>query len=92
MSAITNQKVMIDAAIEAGVKHFIPAEYTVATRDPRAQWIPIYSTVLDVEHYLQEREKQIDWSVVQCGAMIEFSFDYPFILDFDDAIATLWDG
>lgn len=92
MSAIENQKLMIDAAIEAGVKHFIPAEYTIATRDPKAQWIPIYSSVLDIEHYLMDREKQMDWTVVQCGALIEFSLDYPFVLDFDNATATLWDG
>lgn len=31
MSAITNQKRIVDAAIHAGVKHFIPAEFTVGT-------------------------------------------------------------
>jgi uncharacterized protein YbjT (DUF2867 family) len=31
MSAITNQKRIIDAAVSVGVKHFIPAEFTVGT-------------------------------------------------------------
>lgn len=92
MSAIPNQTIMIDAAIAAGVKHFIPAEYSMATRDPKAQWLPIYSTVLEIQRYLEGKGDQIVWTCVNCGVLVEFGFDYPFILDFDNHVATLWDG
>lgn len=92
MSAIPNQKRLIDAAIAAGVKHFVPAEYSMATRDPKAQWLPIYTSVIEIQNYLTSKEDQIDWNAINCGAMIEFVFDYPFVIDFDNHVATLWDG
>lgn len=61
----------------------------MATRDPKAQWLPIYSTVVEIQNYLLT--KNIDWTAVNCGALVEFAFDCPFILDFDSHQATLWD-
>lgn len=92
MSAIPNQKRMIDAAILVGVKHFIPAEFTVETRHPDARRLPLLASVVDIEDYLAERQDRINWNVVGSGAAMEFAFDPPFILDFDNHVATLWDG
>ena len=92
MSAITNQKRIIDAAISAGVKHFIPAEFTVESRHPDARRLPLLASVIDIQDYLTARQDQINWNVVNCGAAMEFGFDPPFILDFDNCAATLWDG
>lgn len=95
MSAVSNQPRLIDAAITAGVKHFIPAEYSISTRDPKAQWLPVYSTVIEIQKYLESRDRTqstMGWTVVNCGAMIEFALDYPFVIDFDNHVATFYDG
>lgn len=92
MSGILNQKRMIDAAIAVGVKYFIPAEYTLSTRDPAAQWLPTYATVLEIQSYLAAREHQIKWMVINCGCLMEFTFDTPFVVDFDARAARIWDG
>ena len=52
MSAISNQPLLIDAAIAAGVKLFVPAEYTVNSRDPPAQARPMMASVVAIQHYL----------------------------------------
>ena len=92
MSAITNQKRMIDAAIDVGVKFFIPAEFTVESRHPDARRLPLLASVIDIQDYLTARQDRISWTVVNSGAAMEFAFDPPFILDFDNYNATLWDG
>ena len=92
MSAITNQKRMIDAAIDSGVKHFIPAEFTVESRHPDARRLPLLASIIDIQDYLTARQDRINWTVINSGAAMEFAFDPPFILDFDNHAATLWDG
>jgi saccharopine dehydrogenase-like NADP-dependent oxidoreductase len=49
MSAISSQPRMIDAAIAAGVRIFIPAEYTVNSRDASAQLQPMMSSVVAIQ-------------------------------------------
>jgi hypothetical protein len=83
---------MIDAAIAAGVKLFIPAEYTVNSRDALAQAQPMMASVVAVQNYLATKEDQIAWFVINCGALLEFVLDHPVILDFDKHSAVLWDG
>ena len=92
MSAIYVQKSIIDAAVAAGVRYYVPAEYTVNSRDSKAQNQPMLASVLDVQSHLSNYEGRIQWFVINCGALLEFAFEYPFILDFDARIATLWDG
>ena len=83
---------MIDAAIAAGVKLFIPAEYTVNSRDTLAQAQPMMASVVAIQKYLATKEDQIAWFVINCGALLEFVLDHPVILDIDNHAATLWDG
>jgi hypothetical protein len=92
MSAISNQPRLIDAAIAAGVKYFIPAEHTVNSRDAAAQAQPMMASVVAIQKYLATKEDQISWFVINCGALLEFVLDHPVILDFAQRSATLWDG
>lgn len=92
MSAIANQKRMIDAAIDVGVKFFIPAEFTVESRHPDARRLPLLASIIDIQDYLTTQQGRISWAVINSGAAMEFAFDPPFILDFDHHAATLWDG
>jgi hypothetical protein len=91
MSAISNQPRLIDAAIAAGVRYFVPAEYTVNSRDATAQAQPMMASVVAVQKYLATKEDQISWFVINCGALLEFVLDHPVILNFDHRSATLWD-
>ena len=74
MSAITNQKRIIDAAISAGVKHFIPAEFTVESRHPDARRLPLLASVIDIQDYLTARQDphQLDRHQLRSGHGIRF--------------------
>jgi hypothetical protein len=79
--AIAGQKLLIDAAISSGVKHFIPADYAMSLRSPGVRLLPPYTDVLEIENYLRARSDKISWAIVACGGFLEYSFDLPFMID-----------
>jgi hypothetical protein len=91
--AIDNQTILIDAAIAAGVKRFIPSEYGSCSTDPKVKDMPAYSSMFRIREYLQEKAKagKLTWTVLACGAFIEFVFHSPMLLDFANHKATLFD-
>lgn len=93
-TAVENQTVLIDAAIAAGVKRFIPSEYGTCTTSPKVEAIPFYAPVFKIKQYLEEKAKagQLTWTVLACGAFLDFLFGGPMFLDFANHKATLFDG
>ena len=79
--AVAGQKPLIDAAIAAGVKHFVPADYAMSLKSPGVRLLPPYTDVLEIEKYLRARSDEIPWTVVACGGFLEYSFDLPFAID-----------
>lgn len=91
--AIESQTVLIDAAIAAGVKRFIPSEYGSCTTSPKLETSPIYGPMFKIRQYLQEKARagKLTWTVLACGAFLEFLFGGPFLLDFANHKAVLYD-
>ncbi|KAF2115877.1 hypothetical protein BDV96DRAFT_545701 [Lophiotrema nucula] len=93
--AIKTQTVLIDAATVAGVKRFIPSEYGSVTTNPKVEAFPLYENVFQIKHHLQEKANsgQLTWTVLACGAFLEFLFaaGAAGLLDFADRKATLFD-
>lgn len=73
-AAIDKQKVIIDAAVEAGVQRFIPSEYGCNTSDPRVlAAAPILQSKRDVALYLQSKEEQgLEWTSIITGPFIDW--------------------
>lgn len=80
MVAITTSAVMkddlafklIDAAIAAGVKRFIPSEFGANNLDPRArQLVPTYDIKGAILEYLQKKAEEsngsLTWASISCG-------------------------
>ncbi|KAI0123779.1 hypothetical protein BJ170DRAFT_94808 [Xylariales sp. AK1849] len=92
-TAMEVQPVLIDAAIAAGVKRFIPSEYGSVTTSPKVEALPVYDSMFKIKKYLQEKAKtgELTWTVLACGAFLEFVFGSPILLDFVNHKATLFD-
>jgi hypothetical protein len=92
-TAIESQTVLIDATIAAGVKRFIPSEYGSCTTSPKLEAFPFYASMFKIKRYLQEKAKaeKLTWTVLACGAFLEFLFGGPMLLDFANHKATLFD-
>ncbi|KAJ9614599.1 hypothetical protein H2200_002736 [Cladophialophora chaetospira] len=91
-TAIDSQNVLIDAAAIAGVKRFIPSEYGSVTTNPEVEKFPVYAPSFKIKHYLQEKVNagQLTWTVLACGAFLEFVF-MGGLLDFAGRKAELLD-
>ncbi|KAH9204258.1 hypothetical protein DL95DRAFT_377111 [Leptodontidium sp. 2 PMI_412] len=94
MEALEGQTILIDAAIAAGVKRFIPADYGAVTTNPKLHEYPFYSTVGKIQKYLAEKSKStgLSYTVLSTGAFTDMLFGAIGIIDFDKHEAVLYDG
>ncbi|KAL6244580.1 hypothetical protein RBB50_008822 [Rhinocladiella similis] len=101
VSAITTffvgqQLTIIDAAIEAGVRRFIPSEYGVDTSDPAvAEIAPPAGTKNEIVAYLKSKQDTgVSWSAIIVGAFFDAILDVPGALGLNLAenTMTIFDG
>lgn len=82
-TAIPEQKVIIDAAVQSGVKRFIPADFGALSTDPSAKDLPIHIATAQIRQYLNEKveDGQIEYTVFSNGLFLELIFSFPFVFD-----------
>ena len=93
---------LIDAALAAGVKRFIPSEFGANNLDPRARsLVPIYDRKGEMLEYLITRAEDsngaLTWSSISCGSWLDWALDPSRsgnFLGFDvkARTATMWDS
>ena len=68
------EKRMIGAAIEAGVKRFIPSEYGINNRDERARNLaPVFALKGETQDYLVSKEGSVlTWTAVATGLWLDW--------------------
>ncbi|KAH8687289.1 hypothetical protein BGZ60DRAFT_362655 [Tricladium varicosporioides] len=89
------QKAIIDAAITAGVKRFIPSEYGIDTSPSTiAEVIPPALLKQETVKYLKGQEEKISWTAVCVGSFFDWIFQYPGLMGWDlpGRKATVFDG
>ncbi|KAJ1945584.1 hypothetical protein FBU59_002265 [Linderina macrospora] len=72
-SAISSQFAMVDGAIQAGVKWFLPSEFGVAHGS--STWLPFDGPLAakrDVLAYLKERQSQIAYTAIYTGLALDY--------------------
>jgi len=87
------QQKLIDAAIAAGVKRFLPSEFGSNTQDERVlAEVPIFQPKVDTVKYLKTKEAEISWSSVITGPFFDWGLKVGFLgLDSSTKTATLID-
>lgn len=72
-TAVLDQKKIIDAAIVAGVKRFIPSEYGVDTSDPVSlKRVPPLAFKNQIREYLESKQGQIEWTSIYTGPFFDW--------------------
>jgi saccharopine dehydrogenase-like NADP-dependent oxidoreductase len=73
-SGFQEQKVIIDAAIKAGVKRFIPSEFSTNTLSEAVrQLVPVFEPKKAILEYLMEKESTgLTWTGLSIGAMFDW--------------------
>jgi hypothetical protein len=88
------QKIIIDAALAAGVKMFIPSEYGLDSTGARINAdFPSWRAKSAVSDYLAELKSQgkIDYALVMVGLFLDWGME-KIILDLRGKSIQLWDG
>lgn len=73
-SGIGEQKVYVDAAVEAGVKRFLPSEFGINGQSQAVKKLtPFFAVKQELLDYLVEKEKDgLSWTAVICGVLFDW--------------------
>ncbi|KAF3020165.1 hypothetical protein E8E14_009809 [Neopestalotiopsis sp. 37M] len=80
--SVMDQFRMIDAAISAGVRRYVPSEYGLNNMRPEAQELnAVFGAKGKVQEYLRARaaEGVIEWMAISCGMWIKWSMAHDFL-------------
>lgn len=88
------QNSLVDAAVEAGVKRFIPSEFGISDQDPAVKDDPFFQGKVTVIQHLQELAKQgkISWTGIATGPFFDWGLRVGFLqFDIKNHEVTLYD-
>ncbi|RMY93732.1 hypothetical protein D0862_09133 [Hortaea werneckii] len=96
-SAIDQQKLLIDAAIAAGVQRLIPSEFGCDLENPKARELPVYADKVELERYIQTQCRQRNggkttYTFVFNNAFFDWGLDFKFLLDVAGRKMEICDG
>jgi len=92
--SIDTEKAIIDAAVDAGVKFFIPSEFGLANTHPLLRRdFPIFEDKNVIQEHLGSLQSQgkIDYALIFVGLFLDWGME-GFILDVKNKKVGLWDG
>lgn len=93
--AVADQYRMIDAAIAAGVRRYMPSEYGLNNLRPEAQALSgVFRDKGRVQEYLRSKAKEgvIEWTSISCGMWLEWSMAHDFLgMHVAEKRFVLWD-
>jgi len=83
---ILPQKKIIDAAVAAGVKRFLPSEFGCNLYQPKARQLPVFQQKVEIEDYLVEKSKTsgITYTFVYNNSFLDWGLQNDFILKVSD--------
>ncbi|KAI1084597.1 putative isoflavone reductase like protein P3 [Whalleya microplaca] len=85
---------LIDAAVAAGVKRFIPSEFGANLQNPETRRLINYRSKVQVEEYLEEKSNQgdITYTYIYNNIFMDWSIKTGVLLNLKEARAHLYDG
>lgn len=93
--ALLSQKKIIDAAIAAGVKRFLPSEFGSDLSTKANQTVPFNQPKIEIQHYLEETSKKhpdFTYTFVCNGPFFDWCLMMGLFGNLKTREVTLWDG
>ncbi|PNS19236.1 hypothetical protein CAC42_2413 [Sphaceloma murrayae] len=91
-SAFGQQSALIDAAIAAGVKFFIPSEFGSNTENAKTAALPVFGAKIQTQKYLEEKKDKIGYAFINNGAFLDWGIKNNFILNISGGVNRVYDG
>ncbi|KIN03226.1 hypothetical protein OIDMADRAFT_18549 [Oidiodendron maius Zn] len=95
LAGFGDQKKFIDAAVSAGVKRFIPSEFSSNTLSPAVlELLPVFGQKKEVLEYLKTKEASgLTWTAIWTAMLFDWGLGSGFLgYDLAAKTATIWDG
>ncbi|KAK1699960.1 hypothetical protein BDP55DRAFT_541561 [Colletotrichum godetiae] len=88
------QKTIIDAAIKAGVKRYIPSDWGSFTTDPKAaaELAVMMKPMTDTQNYLKEKASEIEYTIFSVGGFTDLVVKFPIAFDYANKTAVVTNG
>ena len=82
-TAVASQKLLIDAAISAGVQRFIPSEFGSDLSNPLTRKLPALAEKTKIRDYLMEKSSttSLSYTIISNGPFLDWGLRYKFLLD-----------
>ncbi|KAG4434321.1 hypothetical protein IFR05_010199 [Cadophora sp. M221] len=92
--AIPSQKLLIDAAVKAGVKRVIPSEFGSDLKNPQTRMLPVYAAKVAIEEYLDSLavEGALSYTLVYNGPFFDWGLRNGLYINFKERKAEIYDG
>ena len=93
--AILAQTAVIDAAVAAGVKRFIPSEFGSDLNNPKVTALPVFGHKVVINKYLAEKaaaNPKFSYTQVRNGAFLDWGLQYNIFLDWRNDKPRIFDG
>ncbi|GAB1193923.1 hypothetical protein APSETT444_003160 [Aspergillus pseudonomiae] len=94
-AAMDVQHTLIDAAIAAGVKRFIPSEFSANIGNPKASTLPVYQSKIAVHKALQAQSAEnptFTYTLIRHGPFLDWGLRAGFFFDFRTETPPFYDG
>ncbi|KAI3534146.1 hypothetical protein CABS01_08006 [Colletotrichum abscissum] len=93
-NGLQSQFKLIDAAIAAGVKRFIPSEFGADLQNPKIRAFPTYRTKVEVEDYLEKevRDTGLTYTYVYNSVLFDEGLSLGAFANFSTRTVNIFDG
>jgi nucleoside-diphosphate-sugar epimerase len=93
--AMGSQNPLIDAAVAAGVRRFIPAEFGIDSQNPLTMLLPVCKMKVKTQEHLWKKNrenKMFTWTAIANGMFLDWGIEMGLIVDVKKREATLYNG
>jgi len=95
-AGLLGQSVLVEAAVAAGVKRFLPSDFGCDLANTKASVLPVFKHKIAIHKQLQEaaaaKPDDFTYSLVCNNAFLDWGLEKNFLLDWKEGKAKLFDG
>jgi hypothetical protein len=86
---------LIEAAVKAGVKRFLPSEFSANIGNAKAASLPVYHSKLAIHEVIEQKARDhpnFTYTLIRNGAFLDWSMAYGFFFNLDGGSTPFYDG
>lgn len=94
-AGLQGQSILVQAAVAAGVKRFLPSDFGCDIANPKAGALPVFGYKRAIHQQLREAaaaKSEFTYTLVCNNAFLDWGLERNFLLDWKDGKPTIFDG